>query len=121
MKININPPGSEAKHLAALNRSFGDWGDARRLQWCFARASSPLAADVIFAELNGAILAGVGISYRRLMTPAGRSMLAGILTPFFTSPLRERAEQFANLVAYVDRMMLQHYPDFAWTPLQQAA
>ena len=80
MKININPPGSEAEHLAALNRSFGDWGDARRLQWCFARASSPLAADVIFAELNGAILAGVGISYRRLMTPAGRSMLAGILT-----------------------------------------
>ena len=49
------------------------------------------------------------------------AMLAGILTPFFTSPLRERAEQFANLVAYVDRMMLQHYPDFAWTPLQQAA
>ena len=80
MKIKINPRGIEAEHLAALNRSFGDWGDARRLQWCFARASSPLAADVIVAESNGVILAGVGISYRRLITPAGRSMLAGILT-----------------------------------------
>ena len=47
--------------------------------------------------------------------------LAGILTPFFTSPLRQRAEQFANLTAYVDRMMLQYYPEFAWTRLQEAA
>jgi glutathione S-transferase len=47
--------------------------------------------------------------------------LAGILTPFFTSPLRQRAEQFTNLTAYVDRMMLQYYPEFAWTRLQEAA
>jgi glutathione S-transferase len=47
--------------------------------------------------------------------------LAGILTPFFTSQLRERTEQFQNLTAYVDRMMLQYYPDFAWIPLRQAA
>ena len=47
--------------------------------------------------------------------------LAGILTPFFDSPLRARAEQFGNLTAYVDRMMLEHYPDFGWTPLRQAA
>jgi glutathione S-transferase len=47
--------------------------------------------------------------------------LAGILTPFFVSQLRERAEHFQNLTAYVDRMMLQFYPDFVWTPLRQAA
>ena len=47
--------------------------------------------------------------------------LAGILTPFFESPLRQRAEKFANLTAYVDRMMLQYYPEFAWAPLQQEA
>jgi glutathione S-transferase len=47
--------------------------------------------------------------------------LAGILTPFFVSKLRERTEQFQNLTAYVDRMMLQYYPDFAWTPLREAA
>jgi glutathione S-transferase len=49
------------------------------------------------------------------------AMLAGMLTPFFTSSLRERAEQFGNLTAYVDRMMAQYYPEFAWTKLQQAA
>jgi glutathione S-transferase len=47
--------------------------------------------------------------------------LAGILTPFFASPLRERTERFGNLTAYVDRMMLQYFPDFAWTSQRQAA
>src|ERR1700745_1717161 len=47
--------------------------------------------------------------------------LAGVLTPFFVSQVRERAEHFQNLTAYVDRMMLEYYPDFAWTPLRQAA
>ena len=47
--------------------------------------------------------------------------LSGILTPFFESKLRARAEQFGNLVGYVDRMMRRHYPDFAWTQAREAA
>jgi len=47
--------------------------------------------------------------------------LSGILTPFFSSQLRERAERFEKLTGYVDRMMLRYYPNFAWTPLKQAA
>src|SRR6478672_9768843 len=47
--------------------------------------------------------------------------LAGILTPFFESKLRERAEEFANLTAYVDRMMGEYYPEFAWSKLRKAA
>ena len=47
--------------------------------------------------------------------------LGGILPPFFDSALRERVEKFDNLTAYVDRMMTQYYPEFAWKPLQQAA
>jgi len=47
--------------------------------------------------------------------------LAGILTPFFDSKLRTRAEQFENLAAYVERMMQQYYPDFAWKEQREAA
>ncbi len=59
-------------------------------------------------------------------TPCGTdatafAALAGILTPFFDSPLRNRAEKFDNLTAYVDRMMGQYYPEFAWAPLEAAA
>ena len=59
-------------------------------------------------------------------TPCGADaaafgIVAGILTPFFNSSLRERAQQFENLVAYVDRLMGRFYPEFAWAPLRQAA
>ena len=47
--------------------------------------------------------------------------LAGILTPFFDSKLRTRAEQFENLAAYVERMMQQYYPDFVWKEQREAA
>ena len=47
--------------------------------------------------------------------------LAGILTPFFASQLRERTAQFENLTAYVDRMMLQYFPEFSWKSQREAA
>ena len=47
--------------------------------------------------------------------------LAGILTPFFSSQLRRRAEEFENLTAYVERMMRQYYPEFAWAKQREAA
>jgi glutathione S-transferase len=40
------------------------------------------------------------------------AQVAAILTPFFESPLRRRAERFESLVAYRDRMMRRFYPDF---------
>jgi glutathione S-transferase len=40
--------------------------------------------------------------------------LAGILTPFFDSPLRRRAESYSNLVAYTARMMARYFPDHPW-------
>lgn len=42
------------------------------------------------------------------------AMLAAILTPFFDSPLRRKAETFTTLVAYVDRMMKRYYPAHTW-------
>ena len=49
------------------------------------------------------------------------AVLVGLLTPFFESELRRRTEGFGNLVAYVDRMMAQYYPEFAWARQAEAA
>jgi glutathione S-transferase len=49
------------------------------------------------------------------------ALLAGILTPFFESRLREETERFENLTGYAGRMMQQYFPDFAWASLRQAA
>jgi len=42
------------------------------------------------------------------------AMLAGLLTPYFASPLRDRALRYRNLCAYTDRMMMLHYPAHPW-------
>lgn len=49
------------------------------------------------------------------------AMLAGIMTPYFESPLRIRLLHFGNLIAYVDRMMAQFYPEHAWQRQAAAA
>lgn len=49
------------------------------------------------------------------------AMMAGLLTPYFDSELRRRAEDFPNLTDYVDRLMAQYYPEFAWGRQAQAA
>jgi glutathione S-transferase len=40
------------------------------------------------------------------------AQVAAILTPFFDSPLRRRAERFETLIAYRDRMIDRFYPGF---------
>lgn len=42
------------------------------------------------------------------------ALLAGVLTPYFDSELKRRAEGYGTLVAYVDRLMAQFYPEFEW-------
>jgi glutathione S-transferase len=39
-------------------------------------------------------------------------MVAGVLTPFFDSPLRDTALRHDNLIAYNERMMRRYYPRF---------
>jgi glutathione S-transferase len=46
--------------------------------------------------------------------------LAGILTPFFSSKLRDEVEYFGKLTVYVDRMMREYYPDFAWVTVRES-
>lgn len=47
-------------------------------------------------------------------------VLAGILTPFFDTPLRDAVVGRPNLVAYVNKLMRRYYPEHVWEPLQQA-
>ena len=107
MKISINPAGFEAEHLAALNRSFGDWGDGRRWRWCFARSSSSEPADIVVAEVNGAAIAGTGISYRRMITPDGGTLLAGILTAAWSHPVKSARGAYMHVMSEAMRRIAE--------------
>jgi len=65
--------------------------------------------DALAAQLGGK-------TYLFGDTPCGAdatafAFVAGVLTPFFDTPLRKAAEKHANLIAYRDRMMQRYYPD----------
>ncbi|SKA31905.1 Glutathione S-transferase [Enhydrobacter aerosaccus] len=40
--------------------------------------------------------------------------VAGILTPFFDSSLRRKAQRYDNLVGYTARLMKRYYPEHPW-------
>jgi glutathione S-transferase len=40
------------------------------------------------------------------------AFVAATLTPTFPSPIRDKMQSTANLVAYRDRMMAEFYPNF---------
>lgn len=42
------------------------------------------------------------------------AVLAGIMAPFFDSPLQHQLRRYSNLVAYIGRMMAQYYPEHVW-------
>jgi glutathione S-transferase len=49
------------------------------------------------------------------------AVLAGAMTPWFDTPIRDLAISSPTLVAYVDRMMARFYPGFAWAIHDQLA
>ena len=105
-----------ARPLAAVAAMFFSLGLGLGM-WSGASATILLRVGV------GASIYGVRSGRDEWMRSGRRSVyaLAGILTPFFSSKLRDRVEDFGNLAAYVDRMMRQYYPDFAWARLREAA
>ena len=54
---------------------------------------------------------GLGLRDVRLVV-VGDAFAAGVLTPFFDTPLRRRAEGHPNLAPYCERMMRRYYPQF---------
>jgi glutathione S-transferase len=79
-------------------------------------------SDAEIAELGGRSLEALSTflgdkPYLMGETPCGADatmfgMLAGVLTPYFDTPLRDAALRHANLAAYNARMMQRYYPEF---------
>jgi glutathione S-transferase len=84
------------------------------------------AIDLVGRSLSALSVALAEGPYLTGGTPCGAdatafAVVGGILTPFFDSPLRRRAQQLENLTAYVGRMMAQFYPEHPWSEQALAA
>ena len=98
MEIERNPPGAEALYLESLNLCFPGWGDARAYDWVFRRRAGGPAADQMLLREGGELLAGSAVSYRTLVTAAGRRALVGIMTGSWTLPAARGRGAFTTII-----------------------
>jgi len=99
MQLEINPTGIDADYLSGLNTCFSGWGDTQMAQWAFRRALIPdPLPDLLVLRLDGELLAGSAVSYRRVVLPNGSSVRAGIMTGSWTLPAARGRGCFSRMI-----------------------
>ena len=98
MKVELNPGGAEREYLAALNASFGAWGDEARFAWAFRRTAGGPPADLMLLRDGGALLAGSAVSYRQARWGAATPTLVGIMTGSWTLPAARGKGCFTRII-----------------------
>lgn len=83
---HINPPNIQEQYLRCLNQVFGDWGDAEKYFWYFGRKTAFPNPDVMVLKNGEQLLAGSGVSYRRIRFPNGGETVIGIMSGSWTLP-----------------------------------
>jgi glutathione S-transferase len=115
------------EHLRAKLREDAQWRVAENYRLSgLGRHLPDEAIDLVARSLSALSVVLAENPYLMGDRPCGTDAtafgaIAGILTPFFDSPLRRRVQQFGNLNGYVDRMMAQYYPEHPWSQCALAA
>lgn len=86
LEVEVNPPGAGEEYLRHINDCFGGWGTPAKFDWCFARQAGGPPADLIVMRLQGRMIAGSAVTYRRVLLADGTPLLAGVLTGSWTLP-----------------------------------
>jgi len=81
-----NPPDIQDQYLRCLNQVFGNWGDAEKYFWYFQRKTAFPNSDVLVLKNGDQLLAGSGVSYRRIRFSNGGEAVIGIMSGSWTLP-----------------------------------
>lgn len=94
-----NPASFDARYLENLNLAFGHWGDQALYDWVFRRSCGSFATDqLVLEESSGLVLAGSGVSYRKVRTSAGDVLDVGIMTGSWTVPQARGRGCFSRII-----------------------
>jgi GNAT superfamily N-acetyltransferase len=94
----LNPPDVESDYLVWLNQCFVDWGDAKTFAWCFRRPVCGRVPDLMVLRDGDAVLAGSGLTYRRVSMPNGSMLIVACMTGSWTLPAARRRGCFARII-----------------------
>lgn len=86
IELQINPVGIAGDYLRCLNRAFGSWGDEANFAWAFEREAGSFPSDLMTMRLDGELVAGSAVSYRKARLRSGAEVDVGIMTGSWTLP-----------------------------------
>jgi hypothetical protein len=95
--VDVNPSGIKETYIKCLNTCFHDWGGAESFDWCFARRVANRIPDLLVLRDTENIVAGSGITYRRLQMNA-RTLEIACMTGSWTLPQARNRGCFGQMV-----------------------
>jgi hypothetical protein len=96
--VLINPPDIKSLYIDCINRCFEDWGGVEYYNWCFNRQVGTYKPDIMILKNNGDILAGSGVSYRKVLTANNSLIIVGIMTGSWTLPIARGQGCFTRII-----------------------
>lgn len=98
IEVIHNPKGFESSYIEYLNQCFGDWGNIDVYNWYFNRQVGNLKADIMILKKDGEIIAGSGVSYRKVLLANNSRITVGIMTGSWTLPSARGQGCFTKII-----------------------
>ncbi|MBA2561940.1 MAG: hypothetical protein H0V14_03345, partial [Chitinophagaceae bacterium] len=98
--IIINPLNYKSEYIRYLNECFAGWGQEDKYNWVFTRKVGVNSADIIIIKNeDDEVIAGSGVTYRKLETPDKDIIDIGIMTASWTLPKARRKGCFGKIIS----------------------
>lgn len=98
--IVINPPNYQSEYIKNLNECFSGWGQEKEYDWAFNRQVGDKAADIMLINNEeDEVIAGSGVTYRKVTDQKGNKIDMGIMTASWTLPKARGKGCFSKIIA----------------------
>lgn len=99
METIINPKNYQEQYIENLNHCFSDWGGQNEYHWTFQRKAGNFESDIIIIKDDeGDVIAGSGVTYRKLSTRDHDEIDIGIMTGSWTLPKARGKGCFSEII-----------------------
>lgn len=97
--VAINPKDYRDEYINNLNKCFKNWGGHEEYNWIFQRTVGDKTPDIIvISDPNNEIIAGSGVTYRKLKVANQKTIDIGIMTGSWTLPQARGKGCFSKMI-----------------------